>query len=380
MKKIYLLSFIIISLLYAGCKSASKLYSKGNYDDAVEVAAKKMQKDPNDAQLRSVIRDSYHYAVMDHENKIKNYSESNDELKWEWMYNEYSALQNLYNTIFRTPSAFELVHPTDYSSQLSTYGAKAANVHYNRGMEWMKHNDKQSFKTAYSEFRSGLNFDPGNSSIQNAMNDAYNAALTRVLVIPASDFGFTYSSYNYQLQNYQNDIVRNLQYNSGSTFVKFYSSLDAQHANVIPDEVIETHFTQLNIGGIKDNYATHEVSKDVVVKETVYSPDSVIKQYAKVRAKITTTQRTMLSQGNLGVVIHDNMGRVIWTDNVVGSESWSTEFSSYTGDERALSDDDKKLLNKTRDNPPREEDVISCIKESIYSDFINRVRSYYSHY
>ena len=90
MKKIYFLSFIVASILLANCKSASKLYNKGNYDEAVAVAAKKLQKDPNNAQLRSVIKDSYRYAVIDHENKIKNYSESNDELKWEWMYNEYS--------------------------------------------------------------------------------------------------------------------------------------------------------------------------------------------------------------------------------------------------------------------------------------------------
>src|SRR5262245_24446439 len=103
MKKIYFLTLVVISIALANCKSASKLYNKGNYDEAVEVAAKKLQKDPNDAQLRSVIKDSYHYAVIDHENKIKGYSENNDELKWEWMYNEYSALQNLYNSIFRTP-------------------------------------------------------------------------------------------------------------------------------------------------------------------------------------------------------------------------------------------------------------------------------------
>ena len=380
MKKVYFLALPILTLLLANCKSASKLYDKGNYDDAVQVAAKKLQKDPNDPQLQSVIKDAYHYAVMDHENKIKNYSASDNELKWEWMYNEYSALQNLYNTIFRTPSVFEVVHPTDYSSDLSNCGSKAANVHYNRGMDWMNHNDKQSFKTAYKEFQTGLSFDRGNSTIQNALNDAYNAALTRVIIIPASDFGFTYSSYNYQLQNYANEIIRNLQYNSGSEFVKFFSSEEAQRMNVVPDEIIETHFTQLNIGSIRDNYATHDISKDVVVKEMVYSPDSVIKQYARVTARITTTQRKMISEGDLGVVAHDNIGRVLWSDNVVASESWSTEFSSYTGDERALSDDDKRVINKTQDIPPRQEDVISCIKESVYSNFITRVRSHYSHY
>jgi len=380
MKKFYIFSFVAVSLWIAGCKSASKLYQKGNYDEAVQVAAKKLQKDPNDPKLQSVIKDAYRYAVTDHETKIKNYSESNNELKWEWMYNEYSSLQNLYNSIFRVPSVFELIHPTDYSSYLNTYAGKAADVHYNHGLQYMNNNDRQSFKTAYREFQTALGFDPGNITIQNALNQAYNAALTVVVIVPANDYGFSYSSYNYQLRNYENDIIRNLQNNSGNEFVKFYSSQEAQRLNMIPDEIVETHFTQINIGRTKDNYTTREVSKDVVVKEIVYKPDSVVKQYAKVKARISTTQRTMYSEGDISVLIHDNNGRAIWTGNVIGSESWSTEFSSYTGDERALSDDDKKLLNKTRDNPPREEEIISCIKESIYSDFISRLRNYYSHY
>ena len=204
MKKFYF-PFLVLSILIAGCKSATKLYQKGNYDDAVQVAAKKLQKDPNDADLKKVIRDSYRYAVTDHENQIRTYLQSNDELKSDWIYNEYAALQNLYNVIFRTPSVFDVVHPTDYSSQLITYGKQAADVHYNRGQQYMNNNDRQSFKSAYREFQSALNFDAGNITIQNAMNDAYQAALLKVVIVPTNDYGFSYSSYNYQLQNFEGD-------------------------------------------------------------------------------------------------------------------------------------------------------------------------------
>src|SRR6266496_3322070 len=380
MKKIYFLSLVVVSFWIAGCKSASKLYEKGNYDEAVQVAAKKLQKDPNDAKLRSVIQDAYRFAVTDHENKIQNYSRSDNELKWEWMYYEYSSLQNLYNSIFRTPSIFELVHPTDYSSYLNTYATKAADVHYHHGLNWMNKNDRQGFKTAYREFQVALGFDPGNGTIQNALNEAYDEALTRVIVIPANDYGFRYSSYNYQLQNFEDNMIRNLQNNAGNEFIKFYSSRDAQRLNIVPDEFVETHFSQLNIGRINDNYSTREISKEVVTKETVYKPDSVVKQYSKVKAKITTTQRTMNSEGILSVSIRDNNGHWLWNDNIVGSSGWSTEFSSYTGDERALSAEDKKLINKSRENPPHDDEIIKCIQESIYNNFISRIRNYYSRY
>jgi len=380
MKKIYFLFLIVVTTWLASCKSASKLYQKGNYDEAVQVAVKKLQKDPNDPKLKSVVQDAYRYAVTDHESRIRNYSSMDNEMKWEWMYNEYSNLQSLHNVIFKAPSVYELVRPKDYSSDINANASKASDVHYNRGMELMNDNNKQSVKNAYREFKTAISFKPGDANIQRRINEAYDAALTVVAIVPVDNYGFQFASYNYQLQNFQNDIVRVLQYNTGNEFVKFYSTWETQRLNIVPDEIVEMHFTQINIGGIKDNYSTREVTKDVVVKETVYKPDSVIKQYAKVRANIITTQRTMSSQGNLSVNVRDNNGKWIWSDNIVGNSSWTTEFSSYTGDERALSEEDRQLLNKAQDTPPRNEDVIKCIQESIYGDFVYRVRNYYSRY
>jgi tetratricopeptide (TPR) repeat protein len=381
MKKIYILFLsTVVGIWVLSCKSASKLYQKGNYDEAVQVAAKKLQKDPNDAKLKSIIQDAYRYAVTDHENQIRTYSETNNELKWEWIYNEYAALQNLYNAIYKSPSVYELIQPVDYATSLITYAEKATEMHYQRGIQWMSNNNKQGFKNAYHEFQAALRFKPADVTIQQMVGEAYNAALTRVVIMPADDFGFNPSSYNYQLQNSDNDVIRNLQYNTGNEFVKFYSSWDAQRENIIPDEIVEMHFTQLNLGRIRENYSSREVSKEVVIKETVYKPDSVVKEYGRVKAKITTIQRTMYSEGSLNVSIRDNTGRWLWNDNINGSHGWSTEFSTYTGDERALSDEDKKLVSRSKENPPREDEIIRCIKENIYNDFVYRVRNYYSHY
>ncbi|MEK7226922.1 MAG: hypothetical protein AAB221_14720, partial [Bacteroidota bacterium] len=84
--KIYTLSFIAVIFFFISCKTASKLYEKGNYDEAVELAAKKLQKDPHDSKLQNIIQTSYRYAVEDHESRIRNKSQSSNEQKWEWMY------------------------------------------------------------------------------------------------------------------------------------------------------------------------------------------------------------------------------------------------------------------------------------------------------
>jgi len=378
--KLYSLISLILVVALVSCKSASKLYQKGNYDEAVEVAAKKLQKDPNDQKLRAVIQDAYRYAVNDHNSRIRNYSESNNELKYEWMHNEYASLQNLYNAIYRSPAVYELVKPEDYSSYITTYAERAAEVRYNRGKQWMENADKESYKKAYREFQAAICFKPGDMQIKHMLDESFNLAVTRVIIMPVDNYGYSYSSYNNELRNIDDALIRNLRYNVGNEFVKFYSSWDASREDFLPDQVVELRFSRFNIGNIRDNRSIREVSKQVVVKETVYRPDSIVKEYATVKARITTTTRQMYSEGNLNISIRDNNGRWLWNDNLSSGHNWSTTFTSYTGDERALSDDDKKQLNHRMEDAPREYEIIRCIKENISNDLLYKLRNYYSRY
>jgi hypothetical protein len=393
--KLYSLVILITVIVLGSCKSASKLYEKGNYDEAVTVAAKKLQKDPNDLKLQGIIRDAYRYAVNDHESSIRSISETSSDAKWEQLYNEYASLQNLYNAIYKSPSVYELVRPADYSSYLNTYAEKAADVHYQRGIDLMDHaGNKKDFRNAYREFQAASRFKPNDEEIAKMLHDAYEMAVTRVVVMPVDDYDHRYGSYgsngsygsypsynNYGNSSFdENSLVQKLQYNASNEFVKFYSSWDANRTNIIPDEIMELHFSRMNIGGLRDQSTSREVYKDVLVKETVYKPDSVVREYAKVKARITTTKRSMLSEGVLSINIRDNNGRWLWNDNVRSDYNWNVEFSSYTGDERALSESDKQLLNHQQQNAPDQYEVIRCIKENIYNDFLSRVRNYYGRF
>jgi hypothetical protein len=161
--------------------------------------------------------------------------------------------------------------------------------------------------------------------------------------------------------------------------VKFYSSWEADSRNIQVDQFVDFRFSTFDLGRTRDEKNTREVSKDIVVKETVYRPDSIVKEYKKVFAKITTTKRSMLSEGNLQINVRDASGHWLWSDDVRGNHSWCTEFSTYTGDERALSESDKQLVNRTQDHPPHEDEITRCIINEISSNMPGRVRNYFSH-
>jgi len=379
MRKIYtLVSFIAFVLLVAGCKTASKLYDKGNYDEAVQLAVKKLQKKP-DNEMRALLQNAYYYAVNDHETRIHQLSDNTNDLKWEWIFSEYASLQRLYEAIHHSPEAMSIVIPTDYSSYLNTYADKAADTRFQRGMIWMDKNDKLSFRNAYNEFGVALQYRPGDLTFIERRKEAYENAVINVVLMPMENNRYRYSSYNdREMISFENDLLQQLQYNTGNQFVKFYSSWDANSKNIQADQFVDFRFSAFDLGRTSDERSTREVSKDIVVKETVYRPDSVVKEYKKVFAKITTTSRTMSSQGNLQINIRDAGGRWLWSDDIRGNHNWFTEFSTYTGDERALSENDKQLVNRRQDYPPREDEVIHCIMNEISSNMPGRLRNYFS--
>ena len=379
--KLYLLFFAGISVLTFSCKTASKLYEKGNYDEAVEMAARKLQKDPNDDKLLDIIHRSYRYAVNDHESRIRTNAASSNDLKWEWMYNEYASLQRMYNAIYKVPSVVQSIKPVDYSSYLITYSEKAGDVRYERGLAFMQQYDKQSYRNAYKEFQAAVGFKPGNRDALQKMNEAYEYAVTNVVILPMQQQGgFVYSAYTIGGNNFDDQLIRSLQYNTGNEFVKFYSAWDARSQHIRADQLVDMRLTTLNIGRYQDYRTSRKVSKEIVVKETVYRPDSIVKQYGWVYADITNTRRTMNSDAMLQVNVRDNDGHWSWSDNFNANHNWSTEFATYTGDTRALSASDKQLVDRRQDYPPTENEIMKCMLDQINNDALYRIKNYFNRY
>ncbi len=381
--KLYLTILTALVILMGSCKTAKKLYEKGHYDEAVELAAKKLQKDPDDPKLLAIIREAYSYAQEDHQANIRNHSETNNELKWEWMYNDYASLQRMYDAIYRVPSVFKLLNPVDYSSYLVTYAEKAGDVRFDRGLSIMQLHprDKQSYQSAYREFQVALNFKPGHRDIVEKMNEAYEYAVTNVVILPLQqNGGFVYSGYTLGGQNFDDQLTRSLQYSSGNEFVKFYSAWEARGQNIRTDQVLDMRLSTMNIGRSHDQRSHRRVSKEVLIKETVYKPDSVVREYGWVHADITTTRRSMYSDAMLQVNIRDDNGGWLWNDNFNATHQWSTEFASYTGDQRALSESDKQLMNRGNDFPPREDEVIQCLLQEISNNALYRIKNYFGRF
>ena len=378
--KLYTLLIFGTSLVLFSCKTAEKMYQQGRYDEAVELATKKLQKKPGDAKLTDILQNAYRFAVEDHESRIRNHSNSNTDLRWEYIYREYLQLQRLYESIRRSPSVFDVVQPTDYSSYISTYKEEAGNARYERGLELLDQNSKASSREAYFEFQKALALKPGDLSIKQKIEESYANAVTNVVIHPLSRYGYQYSSYNFDYNNFNYDMLRYLNNNNKSQFVRYYNQTGPGNQDVRIDNTVDMRFSDVNIGRYRDQRSTREVSKQIVSKEIVIKKDSVIKEYITVKAKITTITRTIQADGLLQATVRDYNDRRVWGDTYRGEYSWTYSFATYTGDERALSEEDKKIINQREQLPPSNDEIIRIIMADIQrktecgiSDYFNRV-------
>ena len=381
MTKLYPLLIACSVVLFYSCKTASKSYKKGDYTEAIELGVKKLQKDQSDYETRDLIQQSYNYSVSQHEDEIRILSNSKNDNRFESIWVHYMELQHLYKTIQQYPAVARLIKTKDYSEYVTTYGDKAAEVHIEKAGRWMAEGTKISYREGYKEFNKALQFKPYDDELRRQRDTAYDLAITKVIISPIQSFGGGYSySSSRQMQDFQRDIIRTLSNNMNNSFVKFYNEFDARNENIEADQVMDLNLSRISVGQPNDNKSSKEVSREVVIREIVYKPDSVVKQYGTVKAKIITTKRNLISQGDLNITLRDTRGRTIWNDHFTGEHKWETEFVSFTGDERALSEEDKKLVNQENITPPTEETITHELFRQIQYDLMQRLRNYYTRY
>lgn len=376
MTKFYTL--LLLSFFWWSCNSASKSYQKGDYADAIELGVKKLQKDPGDTETREIIQNAYNFAVQERENRIRTLSNTKGDGRFEKIYQEYLRLQDLYETIRAYPVAARQIRATDYSEYVETYRDKTADIYIARAEERMSEGSKRAFRDAYQQYRNAVRYRPDDMQLKRKKDSVYLAALTKVLIVPIrQQGGYSYSNY-YEIRNFQDDVLRTLEQSMSQDYVKFYSEWELRNKNIEPDQVMELNLGRFIIGQPFENRTVREVSKEVVVKETVYKPDSVVKQYATVRAKIITTQRVVVSEGELIIDLREPNGRPVWSDRFTGQHQWRTQYVTYTGDERALSESDKNQINQHNAyRELRQEEILEELFRQIRNDLSSRLGRYY---
>ncbi|MGO4293404.1 hypothetical protein [Chitinophaga sp. RAB17] len=367
---------IFLYTFFLSCKSGEKLYNKGRYDEAVNAFVKKLQRKPQDATATRMLPDAYKQAQLQREERVNAYLRSNNDLKWESVRNEYRALQSLYNNIHKSPAALKLVQPRDYSDAITGAQENAAETRYDRGMSLLNKGDKASARQAYEEFSAALKLIPNYRDTKQRRDEAYQLGVINVVV---SEIEVRSPYYQFSADQFRDYLVRNLQQRNINQFVQFYDERVARNENLRPDEYIELRFFDFVVGQTYVDRIQRDVSKEIIVGTTKDTTGKESNIYKTVTATLYITKKTVVSKGLLDYrITNTTNGQLLRTDRIPGSYTWLNQFGTFRGDERALSDDDKRLMGGQDMPPPPPSDLFMEFTRPIYDVLARDLQTFYN--
>jgi hypothetical protein len=364
-----------ILLFVFGCTSGKRSLERGNYDQAVYTAVNRLQKDPDNSKALQTLKQAYQYAEADHLTNTKDLAASADPLRWEAVMLEYEALNRLADAILRCPACRQSVgQQQKYIAQLTDTRLKAAAARYARGLQGLGEKNRLSAKQAYQDFERAEALLPGFKDVRQKIEEAYWAAVLKVVVEPVVVRRGTYELSN---EYFQNKIFEYLQQYERSSFIKFYTPREVRNKKFVPDQVLTLSFDDFVVGQMYLKEKELEVKRDSV---KISSPKEK-EVYATVKAQYVTFEKTISSTGILDFRVMDWATKnIITQEKMPGTFIWQDEWATYRGDERALTDAHKKMANRKESPNPAPQFLFVEFTKPIYEQLTAKIRSFYRQY
>lgn len=367
----------ILALLFFGCSSGKKALEKGDYSKAMSQSIKRLRSNGDHKKSRSTLRKAYPLALELHRSNIERAQLSSDPLKWEVVAANYRQLNTLYDEILRCPACREVVpNPRKYDADLVSANQKAAEIRYELGVDAMRYGqDRLKAIEAHQHFLIAKNFVPRFRDVEEKIREAlYNATL-KVVVEPIPSPARVF---NIRHEFFVNKINEYLHSNMINDYVRFYTPEEVEAANLgYVDHIIRMEFDRFSLGNVSSRTIEREVSRDSVVVGELEGE----KIYGTVKAKLKVNEKSITGSGLLDFSILDNdLKKVISQEKFPSEYTWSIRWASYNGDERALSDEELKMVETVETSVPGPQLMFEEFTAPLFDQVISKLRHYYRTY
>ncbi len=369
------------ALLFAACNGSKKFQAYTSADKPLFAAINALNKKATNEKALNDLHVLYEQAVARHEEALDVYSQGTDEKRFDKMLNELEALQHIYTSLQSVPATFNIVQPKSYLQQIENTRQEAAEYFYAAGKDLMAENTRETDLEAYEAFKRSNQYINGYKDVQKLMKESYENGIVNVVINPIEDDNLFYTSvtavdFRYRANDYQESLVRELGgKNANIVPARFYTDRDARREQLTPDWVVDVRWRNITVDRAVPYQYTRQVSRNVQV-----GTDTAGKAiYKTVHATLHITQRSYNVQGGLDFQISDLVAnnyvdQGLLTDYV----SWTEAYATYTGDSRALSQDDWLLVNNRARNDlygPTKADVLNTLMRKIYPDLRRRIQN-----
>ncbi|WP_017731102.1 hypothetical protein [Nafulsella turpanensis] len=375
---VYLLLLLVV---LEGCSSGKKAYERGDYYTAVLKSVNRLRKNPDHKKSGETLRKSYPMALQTLEQKIQHIQTANDPYKWKKALNIYGQINQMYEEIIHAPGALAIIPtPRNYYKAVDEVRNKAAEESYQAGRSLLAQNTREAAKEAFFHFAEVERLVPGYKDVEDQIAEAEFMATLKVVVeqIPVPGrYSLSGNFFQEQIEAFLHSQYK------GSHFVRFYTPAEARNEDLrIIDQYLQIQFDDFVVGQTHLSERIESVSRDSVKVGEVDLPDGgKAPVYGTVKAKIKTYRKEVASKGLLSMRIVDaNNDAVLLNRKFPGEFIWFSEWSSFNGDERALSREQLARCELREALPPHPQDLFIELTKPIFGQLTSSVRDFYSRY
>lgn len=175
------LSFLIITFLFVGCKSSSKQLERGNYDAALQKSAKKIKRNPskNDDEVW-VFNDAYNMANNRDNDAILRLKKKGDPALWGAIYRTYLKMDNRQNLAISLPPVGIEFTEVNYTPEINNTKAKAAEYAYAKGVQLLAIDNRFDSRKAHSRFLEVKTYEKNYKDVDDKLAEAKFLGTTNV--------------------------------------------------------------------------------------------------------------------------------------------------------------------------------------------------------
>lgn len=368
MRFLYICLFLALVVLDS-CSSGKAAFKQGDYYEAVLTSVARLRQNDDHKKSREVLSLSYQAAIDYLQTDAQNRIASNDNFKYRSALQDYQRINHLYEEIRTSPGALKVIpNPVNKYKELNDLKTKAAEESYELGIQSMMKGTRQDAKDAYFLFVDANNFVPGyRESIEMMEQSKFNATL-KVVVEPALenvyDWNFDPIVYGF----------------TGNQFVKFYSPRQAEEAKLEKyDQLLKVIVNGYQESGPQLSRRVEDQKDSVKTGEKTVNGVKV-PVYQKVSAKVTIIEKKVTSRGSITLLIIDRESKAeLSNSEITSSQSWTDSWAIFTGDVRALTAGNKKLIEKREANMGRDY-LRNQTKKDLDSRLANAISGFYRNY
>ncbi|MBN2012810.1 hypothetical protein JW960_26000 [candidate division KSB1 bacterium] len=410
----------ILSLMTIGCaaftkygqmeKQARQLYAKGNFKDAFYTCVTALKMKPGYDKAQILIQQAYPDLVNQHETKIKTLENASDEFRWDAVVDEYDQLIAVNTTLTSLPQLVDKktqqviqFNVRDYSPFLRNAKMNAAKSHYAAGDRISKIQSLDSQKQAAKEFKAADHYVSGFQDAGQRYEVCRKAGIKRMAIIPFDNKSgkAQYGAVEEMITDRVISLIMNdreamefLEIVSRDQLLQVMQEQKLGMTGTIDDatavtvgKILGVH--ELLTGKITQIRYTPERTTNRSYVETERVPvgtEKYVDDKGKMRERTvwgdvqaTVTAYTKTAQASLSgsyQIVDVATARVKKSESFEGVGDYLCEWAKFRGDERALTNNSKRLARQAEGFAPTDDELVNDASDDLSNKLAGALKRY----